>query len=181
MVEFEGHHRGRGSLGARVRLSSAPGDSTVRYSFENFTLDTARRELRRGSALIAIQPQVFDLLEYLMRNRERVISKDDLIATVWNGRIVSESTLSTRINAARSAIGDNGQEQRLIRTTSRKGIRFVSIVREEADAVAIIGKVAPEPGSPSAPPLPDKPSIAVLPFQNISGDPEQEYFADGMV
>jgi DNA-binding winged helix-turn-helix (wHTH) protein len=111
----------------------------VLYSFENLVLDTARRELRRGSALIAIQPQVFDLLAYLMRNRERVISKDDLLVAVWNGRIVSESTLSSRINAARSAIGDSGQEQRLIRTTSRKGIRFVGVVREEGDALPIIG------------------------------------------
>jgi hypothetical protein len=75
------------------------------YSFEDFSLDTARRELRRSGALIALQPQVFDLLEYSIGHRDRVVSKDDLPAAVWNGRIVSESTLSTRINghAARSA------------------------------------------------------------------------------
>ncbi len=100
------------------------------YSFEDFSLDTARRELRRSGALIALQPQVFDLLEYSIRNRERVVSKDDLLAAVWHGRIVSESTLSTRINAARSAIGDSGEEQRLIRTAHGKGIRFVGAVRE---------------------------------------------------
>ncbi len=100
------------------------------YSFEDFTLDAARRELRRSGALIALQPQVFDLLEYSIRNRERVVSKDDLLAAVWKGRIVSESTLSTRINAARSAIGDSGEEQRLIRTAHGKGIRFVGAVRE---------------------------------------------------
>ena len=105
------------------------------YSFENFSLDTARRELRRGGTLIALQPQVFDLIEYLIRNRERVVSKDDLLAAVWNGRIVSESTLGTRINAARSAIGDNGEEQRLLRTAYGKGIRFVGAVREEEEAV----------------------------------------------
>jgi adenylate cyclase len=105
------------------------------YSFEDFSLDTARRELRRGGALIALQPQVFDLLEYSIRNRERVVSKDDLLAAVWNGRIVSESTLSTRINAARCALGDSGEEQRLIRTAHGKGIRFVGAVREQGETV----------------------------------------------
>jgi DNA-binding winged helix-turn-helix (wHTH) protein len=109
------------------------------YSFEDFSLDTARREVRRGGALIALQPQVFDLIEYLIRNRERVVSKDDLLAAVWNGRIVSESTLGTRINAARSAIGDSGEEQRLLRTAYGKGIRFVGAVREEEETV---GKLA---------------------------------------
>jgi len=91
------------------------------YSFDEFTLDTARRELRRSGSLISLQPQVFDLLEYLIRNRERVVGKDELFAAVWNGRIVSEANLSTRINAARSAVGDSGEEQRLIRTAHGKG------------------------------------------------------------
>ena len=107
------------------------------YSFEDFLLDTARRELRRGGAVIALQPQVFDLLEYSIRNRERVVSKDDLLAAVWHGRIVSELTLSTRINAARSAIGDSGEEQRLIRTAHGKGIRFVGAVREGNNSAEI--------------------------------------------
>jgi hypothetical protein len=103
-----------------VVLLARERSSTLLYSFEDFSLDTARRELRRGGALIALQPQVFDLLEYAIRNRERVVSKDDLLGAVWNGRIVSESTLSTRINAARNAIGDSGEEQRLIRTAHGK-------------------------------------------------------------
>ena len=81
------------------------------YSFEDYVLDTDRRELRFGINLVAVEPQVFDLLEYVIRNRERVASKDDLIAAVWSGRIVSESVLTTRINAARCAIGDNGKDQ----------------------------------------------------------------------
>jgi adenylate cyclase len=105
------------------------------YSFEDFSLDTARRELRRGGVLISLQPQVFDLLEYLIRSRDRVVSKDDLLAAVWNGRIVSESTLSTRINAARNAIGDSEEDQRLIRTAHGKGVRFVGNVREEEGTV----------------------------------------------
>jgi TolB-like protein/Tfp pilus assembly protein PilF len=144
------------------------------YSFEDFLLDTARRELRRSGTLISLQPQVFDLLEHLIRSRERVVGKDDLLAAVWNGRIVSEATVSTRINAARRAVGDSGEEQRLIRTAYGKGIRFVGTVREQEGAVTIVGGVA-------ATEQPDKPSIAVLPFKNLSGDPDQEYFADGMV
>jgi DNA-binding winged helix-turn-helix (wHTH) protein/pimeloyl-ACP methyl ester carboxylesterase len=110
--------------------------STLYFAFENQVLDVDRRELRRGSELIAIEPQVFDLLVYLLRNRDRVVSKDDLIAGVWGGRIVSESTLDSRINAVRKAIGDSGEQQRLVRTVARKGIRFVGDVREIATSEA---------------------------------------------
>jgi DNA-binding winged helix-turn-helix (wHTH) protein len=103
----------------------------VIYVFEDYSLDTDRRELRRGRQLIAAEPQIFDLLQYLISNRERVVSKDDLLAAVWDGRIVSESTLSSSLSAVRHAVGDNGEEQRLIKTVPRKGIRFVGAVREE--------------------------------------------------
>lgn len=104
------------------------------FHFENFTLDPGRRELRRADALVAVEPQVFDLIDYLVRRREHVVSKDDLLDAVWNGRVVSESTLTSRINAARRALGDSGEEQRLIRTVARKGFRFVGEVREDAPA-----------------------------------------------
>lgn len=107
----------------------------MKFHFENHVLDAERRELRRGSQLIALEPQVFDLLLYLVQNRDRVVSKSDLIAAVWSGRIVSDSTLDSRINAARKAVGDSGSVQKLIRTSARKGLRFVATVREAEDGV----------------------------------------------
>ncbi len=102
------------------------------YCFEDFVLDPDRRELRRAGAVIDVQPQAFDLLQYLIANRDRVVSKDDILAAIWGGRIVSESAVTTRINATRAAVGDNGDQQRLIRTLPRKGIRFVGQVRERS-------------------------------------------------
>ncbi len=144
------------------------------YHFNDLTLDSERRELRRGDALVAVEPQVFDLLEFLIRARDRVVSRDEVLAAVWHGRIVSEATLSSRVNAARTAIGDNGEQQRLIRTLPRKGLRFVGEVREDAAPVRPVADSA-TPARPS-----EGPSIAVLPFTNMSGDPEQDYFADGI-
>lgn len=106
------------------------------FLFDNISFDAARRELRRGANIVAVEPQVFDLLEFLIRNRDRVVTRDDLIEHVWNGRIVSESTLATRLNSARRAIGDDGARQSLIKTIARKGVRFVGAVREQAETVA---------------------------------------------
>ena len=153
----------------------------MRYIFEEYAFDTDRRELHRGADVVAVTPQVFDLLDYLIRNRERVVSKDDLINAIWKGRSVSDAALTTRINAARSAIDDSGEEQRLIKTLPRKGFRFVGPVREAQGAAgAAIANNPIEPPRPTLT-LPDKPSIAILPFTNLSSDPEQDYFADGMV
>jgi TolB-like protein len=156
----------------------------MQFAFEGYMFDLHRRELTHGSEAIAIGPQVFDLLAYLLQNRDRVVSKDDLIGAVWGGRIVSESTLTSHINAVRKAIGDNGHDQRLLRTVARKGFRFVGDVTEVQSSAAVglpkDAAVAHEPVVPALA-LPDKPSIAALPFQNLSGDPEQEYFADGVV
>jgi DNA-binding winged helix-turn-helix (wHTH) protein len=156
----------------------------VRFLFGGHTLDTDRRELRRGADAIAVEPQVFDLLVYLVENRDRVVSKDDLIASVWSHRIVSASTLTSRINAARRAVGDSGQEQKLIRTVARKGLRFVGDVRIQANADEPAYNAAPAKEIHQPPrtalPLPDRPAIAVLPFINLSGDSEQGYFSDGI-
>ena len=121
----------------------------MQFAFGDHVLDVDRRELRHRSELIAIEPQVFDLLVYLVQNRDRVVSKDDLIAAVWNGRIVSESTLTSRINAARKAVGDSGERQQLIRTIARKGIRFVGAVREGTSASAVVNDTAPVPTAPA--------------------------------
>jgi TolB-like protein len=142
----------------------------MQFCFAGHVLDVALRELRRGGVPIAVEPQVFDLLVHLIRNRDRVVTKDDLLNSVWGGRTVSESTLTSRINAARRAIGDSGEEQSLIRTLPRKGLRFIG---------EVTGPQSPQPSLPSM--LRDRPSIAVLPFANRSDDPEQSYFADGMV
>ena len=146
------------------------------HLFENYSLDTNRRELHRGPSLVSVEPQVFDLLAVLVCNCDRVVSKDDLLTSVWSGRIVSESTLGSRINAARRAIGDSGDEQRLIRTIIGRGIRFVGAVRETQGAATIDeGRPAPDPATAH------KPSIAVMPFANLSGHPKLGYFADGAV
>jgi TolB-like protein len=160
------------------------------YIFEDFMLDMERRELRRDGVLTAIEPQVFDLLTHLICNRERVISKDDLLTAVWKGRIVSEATLDSRINAARRAIRDSGEQQRLIKTVPRKGVRFVGavqVIRQSAELAAEAQQAStasrpPNPltDEPRSVPLPDRPSIAILPFTNVSGEPEQDYFAEGM-
>jgi DNA-binding winged helix-turn-helix (wHTH) protein/pimeloyl-ACP methyl ester carboxylesterase len=125
----------------------------MRFLFGDYALDLERRELRRGADLVEVEPQVFDLLAYLVANRDRVASKDDLLAAVWHGRIVSESTLTSRITAARHAIGDSGEQQRFIRTVSRRGFRFVGEVREQS---------ATSPaGTPDHKPTQDKPAQEV--------------------
>ncbi len=153
------------------------------FQFDKFLLDTNRRELRAaGGSVVHVEPQVFDLLLHFAQNANRVVSKDELIERVWNGRAVSDAALNSRINAARRAIGDSGEKQAIIRTVQRRGFLFAADVSARASEPATTAhqKVRAE-AAPRGLALPDKPSIAVVPFQNLSGDPAQDYFADGMV
>ena len=152
------------------------------FTFDGYVLDIPLRELRRGTARIKVEPQVFDLLAYLITRRDRVISKDELIEAVWHGRIVSDSALTTRINGARQAIGDNGAEQRQIRTIRRRGFRFVGDVRELPASQDALQTERPSAIGPSlsAPQFAHRASVAVLQFTSISRDPETQCIADGL-
>src|SRR5262245_59220405 len=157
------------------RGSALPIPSLIRFA--DCELDLAGYEVRRGGQRCAVEPQVFELLAYLVRNPGRLVTKDELIANVWGGRIVSDAALSGQIKAARHAIGDDGEQQRLIRTVHGRGFRFIGEIKHVEQQQSAEPRAVEEQTLP----LPDKPSIAVLPFQNLSGDPEQDYFADGIV
>lgn len=140
-------------------------DETATLSFGDFELDRRRGELRHGGDPVPVEPRVLDVIAYLAAHPGEVIDRDRLIDAVWGGRIVSDSAIASRINAARTALGDDGTAQKAIRTLPRRGFRFELEVAESARSpLAAAGK----------------PSVAVLPFDNLSGDPEQRYFSDGI-
>ena len=143
------------------------------YRFGEHILDTEGIELHDGSVAVALEPQAFLLLQFLIENRERVVSKDEIIQAVWDGRAVSDSALTYAMNTVRRAVGDDGKAQAVIKTFPRRGFRFVA---EVADEVEEREAPATSPGTPGS----EKPSIAVLPFENLSGEQEQEYFSDGI-
>jgi TolB-like protein len=145
------------------------------YRFDQCVMDTERLELRRDGALVTVEPQVFSLLVHLIENRDHVVSKDGLIEAVWQGRIVSDATLSSRINAVRKAVGDSGRAQTVIRTAPRRGFRFVAdLVDPGGDTSAVDAHPAPAARGTG------HPVVAVLPFTNMSSASEDEYFSDGL-
>lgn len=157
----------------------------MQFVFGNCRLDPARRELRRDGEIVHVEPQVFDLILHLIRNRDRVVSQDELLDTLWRDRVVSESTFRSRINAARGVLGDSGSRQALIRTFPRRGFRLVGEVVEdgESGAVSVVDGGA-EPSPQVTPAIENgasgRPTVAVLPFSNLSGDPQWEHYADGI-
>jgi TolB-like protein/DNA-binding winged helix-turn-helix (wHTH) protein len=157
----------------------------MQFHFSEHVLDARLRELTRAGEAVGVEPQVFDLLVYLVENRDRVVSRDDIIEAVWDGRIVSESTLTSRINAARRAVGDSGKDQAVIRTIARKGFRFVgdvnaSAINKKQPLGELLQLDAAPPAVPFGEPALAGPALAVLPFVNLSGEIDQEYFADGI-
>src|SRR5262250_410597 len=110
--------------------------ASLNFRFADFEIDVARHEMRRTGAIVHVEPQVFDLLVHLIRNRDRIVSKDELFEAIWQGRIVSEATLSSRISAARRALGDSGNDQSFIRTLHKRGFRFVGDVESDGSAPA---------------------------------------------
>jgi TolB-like protein len=187
--QFLGLGLGLGLGRVRVRTREGP----VRYYFQDCSLDYDRRELHRDGVLQSIEPQVLDLLVFLIANRERVVPKQELITRIWKGRIVSESALSTRLHAARTAVGDSGERQCLIKTFLRTGVRFIGVVREvrgfEVGDGTHISKqsCARDVGSGEElsphllAKLPGLPSVAVLPFRTVGPDRLSTYFGDGIV
>ena len=147
------------------------------FHFDQYTLDTNRLELRCGEEPIDLEPQVFSVLLYLIQNRDQVVSKDELIEAVWNGRIVSDSALNSRISTVRRALGDDGKLQSHIRTFPRRGFRFIAEVVENGQDRL---EVPDTTDGPEDLPRSGKPSIIVLPFENMSSEPQQGYFSDGI-
>ncbi len=149
------------------------------YRFGLCTLDPEKVELAHDGELVAIEPQAFALLTLLIKNRERLVSKDEIIETVWAGRAVSDTSIATRVKQARAAIGDDGKAQRLIRTVHGQGFRFVGEVTEKRPASVQIERAA-EKECPDAQSRGEKPSIAVLPFQSMGVPGASSILADAI-
>ena len=156
--------------------------------FADFEIDLARQEMRRTGAIVHVEPQVFDLLVHLIRNRDRIVSKDELFEAIWQGRIVSEATLSSRISAARRALGDSGNDQSFIRTLHKRGFRFVGDVECDGSAPAAngieTGIALKDPVHETAKLVPahasDEPSASAPSFDDVGRGPDQEYLAHGL-
>ena len=158
----------------------------MRYAFNEFELDPDKFELRRDGDLVALEPQVFALLKFLIERRDRMVSKDDIIENVWHGGVASDASIASRIRLARQAVGDDGTAQHSIRTIHGRGFRFVApvFIRSEASAARIQDSVSAEELSSDMPGAGflenTKPSIVVLPFQLLGAGPADDVIGDAI-
>jgi DNA-binding winged helix-turn-helix (wHTH) protein len=145
----------------------------VVFKFGQFELDTQKRELRRGSGVRPVEPQVFNLLAFLIENRDRIVSRDELFDAIWHKRVVSDSVLASRINAARRAVDDDGKQQRIIRTLRKSGVRFVAAVADEATGISLkipqVHRLAYD--------LSGAPSLGLLPFARVDASAQSRAIA----
>lgn len=148
------------------------------FRFDVFELDLAKLELRADGTLRPVEPQVFALLALLVANRERVVSRDEIIEKVWDGRVVSDSAVDSRVKSARQALGDDGTAQRLIKTIQRKGFRFVADARAVGSDTLVLA--TPEGTTPPASAQGERPSIAVLPFRHLGASDQRSTLADAL-
>lgn len=151
------------------------------YRFEDFELDPVRFELRKAGVPIATEPQVLALLLLLASNPDRLVSKDEVIEKIWNNRIVSEAAVAARVKSARKALGDDGSQQRLLRTVHGKGFRFVGNVQfSDADVHMFAPALVDDPVKASIACDQDRPSIAVLPFGVAGNAGDFAFIADAL-
>lgn len=147
--------------------------------FNQFTLDTEQFFLIMNETPVPIEPLAFNLLVYLIEHRNRVVTKDELLDNLWKGKVVTDSALSVRLKDARKAVLDDGNSQNTIKTLHGRGYQFIAEVSMQPNLPSSSFSQTTS-GHFKPPSLLEKPSIAVLPFNNLGSDPEQDYFSDGM-
>lgn len=146
------------------------------WAFGDFRLDPERFELRRGNDPVQAEPQVLALLVHLVRHRDRLVTKDELAQAVWQGRIVSDASIASRIRSARKAVGDDGDSQAIIHTVHGRGFRFVAEVVDLVPAVVADTAIADNQTAPHS----SRPSIAILPFRPLALPPDRAILADAI-